>query len=69
MCHATPEDSNLVNGFLIRRAAFLTSSLWSEPYSARHRREKISMMDLLYLSLTAGLFALSWGLVRLCARL
>jgi len=26
------------------------------------------MMDLGYLVLTAGLFALSWGLVRLCER-
>jgi len=26
------------------------------------------MMDLVYLVLTAGLFALSWGLVRLCDR-
>jgi len=26
------------------------------------------MMDIVYLVLTAGLFALSWGLVRLCER-
>jgi hypothetical protein len=30
--------------------------------------EAISMMDAVYLSLTAGLFALTWGLVRLCER-
>jgi len=26
------------------------------------------MMDVVYIALTAGLFALSWGLVRLCER-
>jgi len=26
------------------------------------------MMDVVYVALTAGLFALSWGLVRLCDR-
>jgi len=26
------------------------------------------MMDVVFLVLTAGLFALSWGLVRLCER-
>jgi len=29
---------------------------------------KISMMDLVYVALTVGLFGLSWGLVRLCDR-
>jgi hypothetical protein len=27
-----------------------------------------AMMDFVYVVLTAGLFALSWGLVRLCDR-
>jgi hypothetical protein len=31
-------------------------------------RRQFSMMDLVYLSLTAGLLALTWGLVRLCER-
>jgi hypothetical protein len=26
------------------------------------------MMDLVYIALTLGLFAISWGLVRLCER-
>jgi hypothetical protein len=30
--------------------------------------EAMSMMDVVYLTLTAGLFALTWGLVRLCER-
>ena len=30
--------------------------------------ESIRMMDVLYFALTGGLFALTWGLVRLCDR-
>jgi hypothetical protein len=30
--------------------------------------EPFLMMDLVYVALTAGLLALSWGLVRLCER-
>jgi hypothetical protein len=38
----------------------------SSPFEVVQRRESTLMMDVLFFGLTAVLFSLTWGLVRLC---
>jgi len=44
--------------------------VWPRPNAGevRFKQESILMMDVVYFALTAVLFSLSWGLVRLCER-
>ncbi|HEY5145285.1 MAG TPA: hypothetical protein VII82_00895 [Polyangiaceae bacterium] len=40
---------------------------WTRTHAV-HCPEPFRMMDIVYAALTAGLLALTWGLVRLCER-
>ena len=38
-------------------------------YASERTTQEVAAMDIVYLGLTLALFALSWGLVKLCERL
>ena len=57
---ACPRQPRLASGAVLAVAPHASKFVSS--------RESILMMDVLYLALSAALFSLTWGLVRLCER-
>ncbi len=51
-----------------RGPALLRGRRFAWPGVRGRTPETFEMMDVVYLALTGGLLALSWGLVRLCER-